>query len=110
VQGSASNPRTLDRAGVGTASVLVVAVTDSLTLRQVVDYARRHNPRLAIVARARTTDDRRFLLARGVQEIVMPETEAALEVTRYTLARLGISAPETAAIVHGLRRRATGTG
>jgi monovalent cation:H+ antiporter-2, CPA2 family len=88
------------------AQVLVVAVPDPIALRQVVDQARRANPRLPIVARARSAADREFLEQRGVAEIVTAETEAALEMARYTLGRLGVSAAETQAIVQGLRRRA----
>jgi monovalent cation:H+ antiporter-2, CPA2 family len=108
VQGSAENERILERAGVDHAQVLVVAVPDSLALRQIVDHARRTNPRLPIVARARTRADREFMRQRGVQEVVMAETEAALEMARYTLGRLGVSAAETGAIVQGLRRRSGG--
>lgn len=108
VQGSAENPRILERAGLAHAQLLVVTVPDSLALRQIVDHARRANPRLTIVARARTRGDREYLGRRGVQEIVMAETEGALEMARFTLARLGVSAPETGAIVQGLRRRAGG--
>lgn len=108
VQGSAENERILERAGVDHAQVLVVAVPDSIALRQIVDHARRTSPRLPIVARARTRADREFMRQRGVQEVVMAETEAALEMARYTLGRLGVSAAETGAIVQGLRRRAGG--
>jgi voltage-gated potassium channel Kch len=41
----------------------------------------------------------------GAGEIVVAETEVALEMARFTLGRLGVSGPETAAIVQGLRRR-----
>jgi CPA2 family monovalent cation:H+ antiporter-2 len=108
VQGSAENPHNLARAGLERADVLVVTLPDPIAIRQVVDHARRHHPRLPIIARARTAADRQFLLAQGVSEIVMPETEAALEMARYTLARLGVSAVETRAIVQGLRRRSGG--
>lgn len=108
VQGSAENPHNLARANLDRADVLVVALPDPIAMRQVVDHARRHHPRLPIIARARTVADRDFLLAQGVSEIVTPETEAALEMARYTLARLGVSAVETRAIVQGLRRRAGG--
>jgi monovalent cation:H+ antiporter-2, CPA2 family len=106
VQGSAENPRVLERTGMRQAQVLVVAVPDPIALRQVVDQARRANPRMPIVARARSAADREFLEQRGVAEIVTAETEAALEMARYTLGRLGVSAAETQAIVQGLRRRA----
>jgi CPA2 family monovalent cation:H+ antiporter-2 len=108
VQGAAENPRNLVRAELERADVLVVALPDPIAMRQVVDHTRRSHPRLPIIARARTIADRDFLIEHEVSEIVMPETEAALEMTRYTLGRLGVSAIETAAIVQGLRRRAGG--
>ncbi|MDP8903736.1 MAG: cation:proton antiporter [Chloroflexota bacterium] len=107
VQGHAENPRVLERADVAAASVLVVALPDPLAMRQVVDHARRVNPRLPIIARARSSADREFLARHGVGEIVFAETEVALEMARYTLGRLGVSAAETTAIVRGLRRRAS---
>ncbi len=36
-----------------------------------------------------------------------PVGEAALEMTRYTLGRLGVSAAEVQAVVQGLRRRSS---
>lgn len=110
IQGAADNPRVLERADVGAASVLVVALPDPIAMRHVVDYARRANERLPIIARARSAADREFLAQRGVSEIVVAETEIALEMARYTLGRMGVSSAETAAIVQGLRRRATAGG
>jgi CPA2 family monovalent cation:H+ antiporter-2 len=105
IQGLAENPRNLSRADLEHAQVVVVTVTDSIALRQIVHHVRRDHPRLPIIARARTISDREVLQREGVGEIVVAETEAALEMARYTLARLGVSAAETQAIVSGLRRR-----
>lgn len=105
VQGLAENPRNLAQADLEHAQVVVVTVTDSIALSQTVHYIRRDHPRLPIIARARTTADREMLQREGVGEIVVPETEVALEMARYTLGRLGVSAAETQAIVSGLRRR-----
>ena len=44
----------------------------------------------------------------GVARLADPEVEAALELARAALARMGISGPEQAAITTGLRRRAYG--
>jgi monovalent cation:H+ antiporter-2, CPA2 family len=110
VQGPAENPYNLARAGLDRARVLVVAVDDPIALRQVVHHARRENSRLLIVARARSSADREFLQREGVTEIVTAELELAIEMARFTLARLGVSAAETGAIVAGLRRRGTGSG
>lgn len=108
IQGAAENPHALRRAGVDRARVLVVALPDPIALRLVVHQARRENARVAIVARARSAADREFLLREGVGEIVSAEAELAIEMARYTLARMGVSSAETQAIVAGLRRRAMG--
>ena len=108
VQGLAENERNLMAADLGHASVVVVTVPDSMALQLVVHYVRREFPRLPIIARARTNAEREFLQQEGVGEIVVPETEVALEMARYTLGRLGVSGPETQAIISGLRRRQTG--
>ena len=68
-------------------------------MRLVVHHVRSEFPRLTIVARARADVDREALANEGVSEIVLPETEAALEMARFTLTRLGVSAAETQAIV-----------
>jgi CPA2 family monovalent cation:H+ antiporter-2 len=109
VQGLAENERNLARADLEHANVVIVALPETISLRLVVHFIRHAHPRLPIIARARTVAEREFLQDEGVAEIVVAETEVALEMARYTLGRLGVSAAETAAIVRGLRRRATGT-
>jgi CPA2 family monovalent cation:H+ antiporter-2 len=104
--GSADNPVLLERVGLDRARVLVVAIPDALATRQIVEYARRMHPRLDIVARTHSEDEMRFLRGRGVSEAVAGEVELALEITRHTLHRFGVSAAETLGIVQGLRQRA----
>ena len=108
VQGLSENPRNLARADLSRGTVAVVTVPDPFALQQTVHYLRRDHPRLPIIARARTAAERSLLQREGVGEIVVAETEVALEMARYTLGRVGVSAAETAAIVQGLRRRVTG--
>jgi CPA2 family monovalent cation:H+ antiporter-2 len=105
VQGVAENERNMDRLDLSSAQVVVVSVPDPIAMRRIVHHVRRRAPRLPIIARARSSADRDMLEREGVGEIVVAETEAALEIARFTLGRLGVSAPETAAIVQGLRRR-----
>jgi CPA2 family monovalent cation:H+ antiporter-2 len=109
IQGLAENERNLARADLEHANVVIVALPETISLRLVVHFIRHSYPRLPIIARARTTAEREFLQDEGVAEIVVAETEVALEMARYTLGRLGVSSAETQAIVRGLRRRATGT-
>jgi CPA2 family monovalent cation:H+ antiporter-2 len=108
IQGLAESSHTRDRANLGQARALIVTLPDPFALQQVVHHVRRDFPRLPIIARARTAAERDFLQREGVGEIVVAETEVALEMARYTLGRLGVSGAEIQAIITGLRRRATG--
>lgn len=103
--GNAANPILLDRVALGQARVLVVAIPDPLAARQVVEFARRANQRLDIVVRTHTAAEMGFMRGRGVGEAVMGELELALEMTRHTLHRFGVSGAETLATLQGLRDR-----
>ena len=52
MQGDASNPAILDRAGVGIARLIVVAVPDLTSAEQITRNAKAMNPRIDILARA----------------------------------------------------------
>jgi CPA2 family monovalent cation:H+ antiporter-2 len=107
--GDAANPAILRRAGLDRARLLVVAIGDPLTARLAVERAREINPRLTVVARARGGGEIGPLRALGVTRFADPELEAALELTRASLHRMGVSGPELAAITGGLRRGAYGS-
>jgi len=85
--------------------VLVVAIPDPISTRQIVDYARLHYPRLDVVVRTHTDAERQFLIELGVNQVVLGEWELALEMTRHVLHRFGVSTLETEAIVQRLRGR-----
>jgi CPA2 family monovalent cation:H+ antiporter-2 len=87
---------------------VVVAIGDPFTTRLATERARALNPRLTIVSRARGAREVNTLLGLGVARVADPEVEAALELARAALQRMGVSGPELAAIVLGLRRRAYG--
>lgn len=105
VRGSAENRAVLDQARLEAAAVLVVAVPDPLVARQVVANARRDHPWLPIVVRTHTGSERDVLRRLGATEVVIGETELGLEMTRFTLRRLGLSSTEAQAIVSGIRGR-----
>ena len=70
-----------------------------------VEYARRRNERIGIVARAHTRDAAEYLRKAGANEVVLGEEELAIEMTGYALHRLGVSPQEIALIARGLRAR-----
>jgi hypothetical protein len=64
----------------------------------------RINPRLTIAVRARGRREVDALRAVGAGRLADPEAEAAFELTRHALQRMGVSGPELTGIVTGLRR------
>jgi monovalent cation:H+ antiporter-2, CPA2 family len=106
--GDAASPAILARAGLDHARLLVVAIGDPLASRLAVERARAINGQLAIVARARGAAEIGALRDLKVSRLADPEVEAALELARAALARMGVSGPEQAAITLSLRRRSYG--
>jgi len=105
VVGDAGHALVLERTHIERAILLVVALRDPQTSRRVVEYARRTNERLGIVARAHTRDGADYLRKAGANEVVIGEEELAIEMTGYALHRLGVSPQEVALIARGLRAR-----
>ncbi len=106
--GDAASPAILRRAGLERARLLVVAIGDPMAARLAVERARAINPRLTVIARARGRAEVGPMRALGVRRVADPEIEAALELARASLARMGVSGPEQTAITLGIRRRVYG--
>ncbi len=106
--GDAASRAILARTGLERARLMVVAIGDPMSAQLAVERAREINPKLMVAARARGRFEIRTMRGMGVTRLADPEVEAALELARATLARMGISGPEQAAITRGLRRRAYG--
>ena len=104
--GSAENVILLQRAGVERAHTLIVAMPDPLAARRIVEQARRLRSNLDIVVRTHSLAEVATLRKRGANQAVLGELELALEMTRHTLHRFGVSSMESIATVNGLRERA----
>jgi CPA2 family monovalent cation:H+ antiporter-2 len=103
IRGIADNAVVLEQAGLDRAAVLAVAVSDPIAARTIVDLARRSHPRLPIVVRAHSSAERVVLQDLGANEVVVGDLELGLEMARFTMRRLGVSATEAQALVNGLR-------
>ena len=103
--GDAASVAILRRAGLDGARLLVITIGDAMTARLAVERARAINPRLTVIARARGRTETTALQDLGVTRLADPEIEAAIELARASLARMGVSGPEQAAVTVGLRRR-----
>lgn len=104
VFGDAANPEILRRLGLDRAQILVVAIGDPLTERLATERALRINPRLSVAARARGLVEIDALRRSGATRVSDPEAEAAFELARHALQRMGVSSGELSGIVSGMRR------
>ncbi|GAI81354.1 unnamed protein product, partial [marine sediment metagenome] len=85
------------------ARVLVCTFPDFIAVELATRNALKINPRLDIVARVRRDADAEILRNIGVTELVRPEFETSLEITRHTLHRFGLTSIEIQYILNGLR-------
>jgi CPA2 family monovalent cation:H+ antiporter-2 len=94
VYGDAAQPAVLEHAYLEGARVLAALMPDARAAEAATRHARRLNPRLDVVARARGARDVERLRQAGASEVVQPEFEAGVEVIRHALRRYGVSGQE----------------
>ncbi|MFW6198421.1 MAG: TrkA C-terminal domain-containing protein, partial [Acidobacteriota bacterium] len=94
----------LEEAGIGEARLLLLATPGIVTVLGAVGVARATNPSLHIVARAEGLQQLRQLHERGVYEVVQPELEASLELTRQALLHLDVPTRQIQRFTDTIRR------
>ncbi len=94
VFGDASQEIVLAAADIAHARLLLITSPAIVTTQAIVDQVRQLQPTLHIVARAEGVEQMQTLYHRGVYEVVQPEFEAGLEMTRQALVHLQIPAAE----------------
>ena len=90
VYGDASQDIVLEAAQIGQARLLIITIPSAVAANAIVDHARKLNKHLSIVARATNAEHMVELHEKGVYEVVQPEFEASLELTRQALIHLNI--------------------
>ena len=103
--GDASNRRTLERAGVERAVMIVVVLPEVERVHRVVQISRAMNAGVPVLARAHHEAARDELRRVGATEVIQPETEAAATLIRHSLRRLG--APQDRVLAYLERFRQT---
>ncbi len=91
VFGDASQDAVLKAAAIQHACLLLVTIPDVVVARSVIQNAKGLNPGVHTVARASSPDHLRAFTELDVFEVVQPEYEAGLEMTRQALLHLRIS-------------------
>jgi CPA2 family monovalent cation:H+ antiporter-2 len=104
IYGEGGTPSVLDRASVGSALAMILAIPDALATRQAVTYSLDRNPRLEVVARAHSEAEEGDLRRLGAVRVVVAEREVGNELVRHALRRFGVSDREVAAFLESRRR------
>ncbi|MDH5542848.1 MAG: cation:proton antiporter [Nitrospinota bacterium] len=89
--GDATRERVLSHAGIETARVLVVAISDPAMERRVVPLARQMNHALHIVARMKYVTEIEPLLRLGADEVITEEFETSIEILAHVLHVFGVT-------------------
>lgn len=103
VYGDAASDLVLRKAGLECTEIAVVALPEADTTAMAVRLLKRLAPHLAIVARVHRGIDMVDLRAAGADVVVQAEFEAASEMVRQGLDRLGFPDPEVDAYLEELR-------
>ncbi|MBI2810069.1 MAG: cation:proton antiporter [Candidatus Melainabacteria bacterium] len=94
IYGDAVSPLVLEKAQIQKAACLVVTTPDPISTLSIINYAKRCNEKIKIVARAHRTEDINAFRAAGANAVVQPEFEASIEITRLALQSLTRPLPE----------------
>ncbi|MDH3211595.1 MAG: cation:proton antiporter [Myxococcales bacterium] len=103
VYGDATRPSILERVGVPSARLVVVAVSDPIATREVVALARSLAPHAPILARTRYVLDVDGLAQAGATKVVAEELESTLELVGEALQHFGVPQEAVARFAAELR-------
>jgi len=103
IYGDALRPAILRRVGVGRARLVVVAISDAVGTRRVVQLVNRIGPQAQVIARTRYVDEVDALDAAGASGVVAEEFESAIELVSQTLSVFGVPEGGIARFCEGLR-------
>jgi CPA2 family monovalent cation:H+ antiporter-2 len=105
IYGDASQDTILQVANLGNASLLIVTIPFISTVKVVISFARRVNPRIKIIARADELISISELMKMNILEVVQPEFEASLEIVRQSLMALDFPITSIYGITDSIRQQ-----
>jgi CPA2 family monovalent cation:H+ antiporter-2 len=88
--GDATRLEVLRKAGVGSAHVVVVAISDPVATRRIVALVRHSNPDVPIIVRTRYVAEMDELRRLGATEVIPEEFETSVEIFARVLRRLRV--------------------
>ena len=104
VYGDAGQEIVLEAAGIKEAALLILTLPGFVEARSVIVHSKHLNNGLKIIARTSGPDSFELLRNLGVSEVVLPEFEASLEMTRRSLLHLRVPPTEVHRYTDTLRQ------
>ncbi|PAT38695.1 cation:proton antiporter [Vandammella animalimorsus] len=89
--GDANRPELLASAGLHEAKLLIVAIDDQSRALEIIQFVRRHYPKLPIIARAYDQSNGYELHRAGADHVIRETFDAAMRSARLALESLGIA-------------------
>ncbi|NLC71547.1 MAG: portal protein [Desulfuromonadaceae bacterium] len=103
IYGDAAQSVVLEASGIHRAALLLVTTPAAVVARRVVEQGRDIRPGLHITVRVEGVEMMKELYECGAQEVIQPEFEAGLEMTRQALLHLEIPASEILKLTDHIR-------
>jgi len=110
VFGDATSRTVLEAASVEHAKLVLVTTPEFATTRAILEQARAINAEVKFVARAEGQEEATALAELGVYEVIHPELEAAIEMTRQGLIHANLPADQINEYADRIRRARTARG
>lgn len=89
VYGEASDPSVLIQGHIARASMLIIAISDTVNVRRMMQYAYKLNPRVEAVVRMHNEEEATLLQKEVIGKVFFAEGEIARSMGGYVLDRYG---------------------
>lgn len=106
VYGDAAQEVVLEAAGISHAKLLIITAPGTITAKAITRQARALKSDIHIVARVEDIEQAEAMRRLGIYEVVHPEFEASIEITRTALHHFGFSANEIYRLADTMRQDA----
>ena len=101
--GDAAHGTVLKNVNIKNARIMVVAISDAIGTRKILDIAKKINPNIYIIVRTRYIRDMESLYQMGADEIVPEEFETSIEIFSRVLEKYSLPRQKINDFIHEIR-------
>lgn len=101
--GDAAHGTVLKNINIEEARIMVVAISDAIGTRKILDIAKKLNPNIYIIVRTRYIRDMEGLYQMGADEVIPEEFETSIEIFSKVLEKYNLSPEKINDFIHEIR-------